>query len=209
MTARFGNITKRPARVAFLGAAVAAAFAAGIAPALAATPTTWTVSPGGSYTATSTNVAVDDNGLTGTCDGKAAGTLASTTGNPGNVGTINNPSGSSTIFTNCTGVLGPMTITTTTPWKLEATGYSSGTTTGYVDGVNAAVSIPNFACTFTVTGTANAKYVNSSGTLSLTGTGTLKVSGASSGCTGLISNGDNPSITGDFAVSGGQVITGS
>ncbi|NUS13219.1 MAG: hypothetical protein HOY69_17760 [Streptomyces sp.] len=84
-----------------------------------------------------------------------------------------------------------------TPWKLNATGPTSGgVTPGSITGVNAKLS---GACTATVTGTVTGSYNNGTHTLSINA-GTLTVSGVSGLCLGLINNGDSVVYAANYVV---------
>jgi hypothetical protein len=187
-------------------AATAAALTFSVAPAFAAT--TYTVAPGGSYTGTAgTTTFTDTNtGSALTCkSGKAAGTLKAGAGLSGtDIGTI-----ASSSFTTCTGPLGiTFTVKQSGTWELNLTASSGGTSTGYVSGISASIS--GSLCSATVTGSADATYVNSTGVLTLkpvSGSGhTLTISGVS-GCLGLLNNGNTSTFNGAYTISPKQTIT--
>ena len=99
------------------------------------------------------------------------------------------------------------------PWKLNASSFKSGVTTGTITGIHATLSGP--ACTATVDGTGasanNGKvkvtYTNSTGKLKvLASGGNLHVYNVS-GCAGQINNKDATTFTGTYTVSPKQTIT--
>jgi hypothetical protein len=201
-----------------------------------AAPTTWTASPGGSYTSSlaSTTATLTDTtaSQTITCKSETdAGKInATASGSPAVLGTI-----TSTSFSSCTDSLGDTgwTATSTTTWNIngyhfqgaDGTGTTcanTGVTCGTITSVTSNVSgtILGASCKFTVTGSVGTSsepesssdvpvtYTNSTGDLFVPNTKTLKVS-AVSGCDSIIKNNDVAEFTGTFAVSPKQTITGS
>ncbi|MFG3281821.1 hypothetical protein [Streptomyces sp. NPDC048111] len=195
-------------KLALVCGAAAAAFALATAPAMALVPTHWVVGPNSpeNFTAKSTNVVLSINGIDMTCTySDAAGSLASATGNPAAVGTIN-PVHFGKTGEPCTSFLGTVNTVANTPWTLNVTNYtaSTGVSQGYISGVNARVSVAT--CAFTVTGTAHGTYTNSTGDLKVAATPTeLTVSAPTAGCAGVVSTGDHPSFNGDYYA----VVTGT
>jgi hypothetical protein len=187
------------------GAAVVAAIGLSSTPAFAAP--TFTVSPGGAATASTTSVTLKDGSVSLTCS-KSTGsaTLKSGSGLSGiGIGSI-----SALAFSGCTGPLGAVTVTVNSlPYSLNLLSYTAPTSFGYVGGVNVKVSMTG--CSFTVTGSAPGNYNNTAKTLNFTATGTgvspaLVVSGVS-GCLGLVKNGDVPTYVASYAVTPAQTIT--
>jgi hypothetical protein len=226
---------KRLASVILATGAAAAAVLLTATNALAA-PTTWTGSPGGSYTsslASSTAVLTDTTASQSiTCKAETdAGTINKTaSGSPAVLGTI-----TSSTFSNCTDSLGDTGwgASSTGTWNLNGyhfqgadgtstTCANTGVTCGTITSVSAKVTgkILGAACSFTVSGSVGTSsepesasdvpvtYTNSSGDLQVFNTKTLKVSGVS-GCDGIINNNDVAEFAGTFAVSPKQTITGS
>jgi hypothetical protein len=206
------GILKRASTFLLMGGAAAAIVGLSAGPALAAT--TWTVSPGGSITATAGTTTLKDTG-TGTtlkCTSSSAkGSVKSGSGLSGTgLGSI-----TSLTFSSCTGPLG-LTFTVTSsafPWHLNASSYSSGVTSGTLSGIHAKLSGPSCSATVDGTsstadnGTADATYTNSSGALKvLTTGGNLHIYGVS-GCAGLIKSGDGSTFSGTYTVSPKQTIT--
>jgi len=194
------------AKVLLCGAAAAATVTFSVTPAFAAT--TYTVSPGGSYSGSAGTTTLTDSSTstTLTCtSAKASGTLKSGSGLSGTgIGTI-----TSTAFNNCTGPLGiTFTVTQSGTWNLNLTSYTSPTSKGYISGISAKLS--GTSCTATVTGSADGSYSNTTGVLTLapvSGSGhTLTVSGVS-GCFGLINNGNTVTFKGAYTISPKQTIT--
>jgi hypothetical protein len=203
------------ARIAalLLSGGATAALTVGLAasPALAAT---WTVKPGGNFTATAGQTKLTDTKTKAvlTCkSSKSTGTLKKGKGLPGaGIGSIKTQT-----FSNCKGPLG-LTFTVKTshlPWKLNAVSFKNGVTTGTITGIHATLSGP--ACSATVDGTGasanNGKvkvtYTNSTGKLKvLTTGGNLHVYNVS-GCAGQINNGDPTTFSGTYTVSPKHTIT--
>lgn len=206
------GILKRTSTFLLLGGAAAAVIGLSAGPALAAT--TWTVSPGGSITATGGKTTLKDTG-TGTtlnCTSSSGkGSVKSGSGLSGTgIGSI-----TSLTFSSCTGPLG-LTFTVTSsafPWSLNATSFSSGVTSGTISGVHAKLSGPSCSATVDGTsatadnGTVDVTYTNSTGVLKvLTTGGNLHIYGVS-GCAGLIKSGDASTFSGSYTVSPKQTIT--
>ncbi len=207
------GILKRTSTFLLMGGTAAAIIGLTAGPALAAT---WTVSPGGSITASAGTTTLKDTG-TGTtlkCTSSSAkGTLKSGSGLSGTgIGSI-----SSLTFSSCTGPLG-LTFTVTSsafPWSLNATSFSSGVTSGTISGIHAKLSGPSCSATVDGTGatadngTVDVTYTNSTAALKvLTTGGNLHIYGVS-GCAGLIKSGDATTFSGSYTVSPKQTITGS
>jgi hypothetical protein len=207
------GILKRTSTFLLMGGTAAAIIGLTAGPALAAT---WTVSPGGSITASAGTTTLKDTG-TGTtlkCTSSTAkGTLKSGSGLSGTgIGSI-----SSLTFSSCTGPLG-LTFTVTSsafPWSLNATSFSSGVTSGTISGIHAKLSGPSCSATVDGTsatadnGTVDVTYTNSTGALKvLTTGGNLHIYGVS-GCAGLIKAGDATTFSGSYTVSPKQTITSS
>lgn len=201
-------------RHALLAAATVTAVAAIVPGSASAKDSTWTVSPGGNVTATSTGFvyAVDDQTTQevdcDSADGTA--TLPSGSGLPGtNIVTVN-----SINFTNC---VGPASVTEAItvnglPLHLNADSYSGGVTTGHIDGVTAQLDgADQCHATFGGPGSTGATlagtYDNGTGTLSL-GAGNLTVKTVNSFCpSNWINVGDTVTLHADLTVSPAQTIT--
>ncbi|CAG7630791.1 hypothetical protein [Actinacidiphila bryophytorum] len=186
------------------GAAMAAAIGLAASPASAAG--TWTVTGGGSFTASASHPILKDSntGTTLDCTSSAAsGSAANGTGLSGtNIATISGLS-----FTGCTGPAG-ISFTVAPqglPWHLNAASYDgSDVTTGTLTGVIAKLSglcNATFAGTTSSTSpaTLTATYTNSTHTLAITG-GSLKAYSVSGICLGLINNNDLAVFTGKYVV---------
>lgn len=179
-----------------LVAGVAAAAALGfVAAGPASAAGTWTVSGGGSFSATATNPTLTD-GSTGTqlvcTSSTASGTAANGTGLSGTgIASI-----SAVSWSSCSGPLG-ITFSVTPgglPWAVNAASFSGGVTTGTLTGVTAHIS--GLGCTADFggatsgsTATLNASYSNSTHTLTVSG-GNLHAYNVSGTCLGLINSGD-------------------
>jgi hypothetical protein len=186
------------------GAAMAAAIGLAASPAMA--DPTWTVSGGGSFTASASHPKLQDTntGTTLDCTSSAAsGSAANGTGLSGTgIATISGLS-----FTGCTGPAG-ISFTVAPqglPWHLNAGTYDgSDVTTGTLTGVIAKLSglcNATFADPSAVTNpaTLTATYTNSTHTLEITG-GNLKAYSVSGICLGLIKNNDLAVFTGKYVV---------
>jgi hypothetical protein len=181
------------------------------APAFAAT---WTVTPGGAITATTTQTTLTDTstGTSLSCTSSTAkATLEQGSGLSGTaIGSI-----TSITFGGCTGPLGlAFTVTgSNLPWTLNVTSYASGVTHGTITGIHA--TLTGIGCSAEVDGTSatadngevSVTYTNSSGALEvLTTGGNLHLYNVS-GCAGLINSGDASTFGTTYTVTPGQTIT--
>ncbi|MFC9327643.1 hypothetical protein [Kitasatospora sp. NPDC057015] len=198
------------------GMVVAAAFAA--AAGLAASPAyaapTWTVTPGGAWTAKAASPKLTDTktGTKLTCtSSSAAGTLQSGSGLSGTgISSI-----TSVGWVSCSGPLG-ITFTVTPqglPWSLNAASYNSatGVTSGTLTGVKAHISGAGCTADFygptsTSSATLTGTYANSTNTLTLSG-GDLHAYNVSGTCLGLINNGDAATYNAAYVLASAQTIT--
>jgi len=178
-------------------AALVIGVSAGTALAVAAT---WTVSPGGTFSFSgSAQVKDTKTGTVAKCTSvKMAGTLKKGSGS----------------FSGCNvGGIGVNVAVKGLPWKLNATSFKSGVTTGTISGIELVATNP--LCNATLDGTAAGKhngvtkvtYTNSTGKLALLGPGGNLHSYNVSGCAGLIANNDPQQSSGSGAVSPKQTIT--
>ena len=112
-----------------------------------------------------------------------------------------------TKFNNCTGP-GGLTLSTTQPptskWTINGVARPvKGVTKVFIGNVTANVST-NIGCKFTVKGSTDGTYNNTTGKLSVaprSGSGhVLKASNANASCLGLVSNGDTLVFKGAYAV---------
>ncbi|MFI2779842.1 hypothetical protein [Streptomyces sp. ALB3] len=190
-------------------AAATVTLAATTATAGVAAPT-WTVTPAPSPVAVSATsagtVSLSLNGIPMTCTSSAASAVLATASGTSNVtvGTI-----APLTWSGCTSPFGPVTpaATTSPAWQLKANSYSAGTTTGYISGVQASVTV--LTCTFTVTGNVTASYNNTSGQLTIGNNATyqLTVATVTPGCTGIAAVGQHPIYTAKYnAVKKGTAI---
>jgi hypothetical protein len=198
-----------------LGGGVAAlAIGIGATTAMAVIATTWTITPGGAVTGSAGQTKLTDknNGQVLTCASSAtAANLKKGSGQTNPIGKI-----TSATFTKCTGPGGLVfTVTTsastTTPWKLNGSTFSSGVTHGSITGIKASLS--GSGCSATVGGTTatsagkvTGTYSNSTGILKVSG-GNLHVWNVAAGCLGLINTGDATTFTGNYTISPKQTIT--
>ena len=182
----------------------------------AATTTTWTVKPGGSVSGVARNVTMTDTatGSVLTCKTMTAkGTAKSGKGLPGTaIAKI-----TSVTFTSC---VGPDSLKFTVtaghlPWKLNAKSYNAakGVTTGTITG--AVASLSGNGCTAmsagpapTTPATLAGTYTNTPHQLKTGGAGSnMHVWNVSSGCLGLINNGDPVALKGTSTLTPAQTIT--
>jgi hypothetical protein len=175
---------------------------------------TWSVSPGGSVTASgSAQVKDTTTGTIAKCTSlELDATLASGSGLPGaGIGSITSGS-----FTGCTiATISVSVASNGFPWQLNATSYNSstGVTTGTITGIDLVATAPG--CSATLDGTAagadNGKikvtYTNSTGVLKLLSTGGNLHDYAVSGCFGLVNNNDPEDASGTTKVTPKQTIT--
>jgi hypothetical protein len=191
----------------------------GTAPSLAATATTWTVSPGGFYTGVESGHFTLLDTVTGNslvcANTHVAGTFKSGTGLPGaHIGTITRLQ-----LSNCTGP-GGLTVTITAshlPWTLSAVSYNpaitSGLTTGTVSGIHATVSGTN--CQAVADGTSatandgqtEIHYHNSLAKLKIRTEGSSLHFYGVSGCGGLFGSGDAITFASAYILTPAQTIT--
>jgi hypothetical protein len=199
---------------------VALAVGLSVTTALAATTLTVKVTNGGTYKATAPTTVLRDRGASVTCASSpttkastATGSIptATTTGtSPVKIGTV-----ATLTFKNCTGPLGPVTITVNSlPYSVnvDSKTNSAGQTDTIISGINASVSMKG--CSLTVTGSVAGFYTNSTHNLALTpvlpitplNTAQLTISNVV-GCAGIIKNGDHPTYKATYAVSRAIKIT--
>ncbi|CAM5660188.1 Secreted protein OS=Streptomyces tendae OX=1932 GN=GUR47_10335 PE=4 SV=1 [Streptomyces tendae] len=188
-------------RSALVVCAAASALGLAAVPSSAVPSTVWTVNPSpASFQATNVGNIVLTATIPMTCTvSTAAGTMASATGNPGDVADITTmnfgASGSP-----CTSVLGNVTTTSVTPWDVIAQDYtaSTGVTKGYVGNVKANVTAG--ACKFTVTGKASGTYTNSTGVLAINSTAGELVVTNPVNCGAVVTTATKPTFKGNYAV---------
>lgn len=182
--------------------------------------TTWTVSPGGAFTASlapGTTATLTDTTTNNsiTCSvGTAGGSLRSGSGLSGTgIGTITSGSFGSSA-NRCSGPLGSswtVTLTSGTTWQVNAVSFdaASGVTNGMITGVDTTISGSSFfgSCSARATGTVSGTYTNSTAALALN-SASLTISGVSgSGCANRINNGDSATLTATAVVNPAQTIT--
>jgi hypothetical protein len=188
------------------GAAAAATVALGATPAFAAG---FTVTNGGPFTSTSTNVHFTDvnSGAVFNCTSSSVpGNAPNGTGLPGTgIATLSNGT-----FSGCTGTGGSSGTATLTSGSLDAASTSGGVTIGTISGVNATLHISDLlgSCTATVSGGLGANNVtyNNNGTLTIAAdaarpTALKIISASGTGCAGLINTNDTTTFSATFAVS--------
>jgi hypothetical protein len=208
---------KRSASVVLASAALVAATGLAAMPASAA-PKTWTITRGGAVTATTKSLTLTDTtkGASLTCTSSVAkAKLKSGKGLSGtNVGTLTSAS-----VTGCR--VAGFTITIKAahlPWHLNLVSYNSakGVTTGTLTGIHMTLAVPGISCSGVLDGTAGTAdngmlqvtYTNKTAKLTTLKTGgKLHVYNVSSGCAGVVSNGDSVAISASYTVSPAQKIT--
>jgi hypothetical protein len=182
--------------------------------AMASSASTWSVKPGGSIKASGPAQVKDTKtGTVAKCSSvKLGGTLKKGSGLSGTgLGSVTSAS-----FSGCK--IATIAVTVKVhglPWKLDATSYKNGTTSGTVSGIDLVATATG--CKATLDGTGAGKdngmtkitYSNSSGKLSLLGPGGNLHSWAVSGCFGLVKNGDPEQASGTETVTPKQTIKSS
>jgi hypothetical protein len=183
-------------------AALTAALGMTVTSASATSLATWTVTPGGAFTAVATNPTLTVPAAALECaSSHAGGSLATGVGNPGaNIGTI-----TSLTFEDCSVIGIPFDVTTGSfPWSLNVDGVSSvpNAVDGSITGVDASIS--GSGCTADFAGSVTGHYKNDTKQLVIN-SGTLVASNAD--CLGLINDGDEALYEAVYEVSGGHTIT--
>ena len=207
-------MNRRHARILAAGPAAVLAATLGVTAALAAT--TWTVKPGGAFTATAGNASFKDTTTrsTFTCSSvTASGTLKSGSGLPGTgIGSI-----TSVRSIYCPTPLGPSftLMARDLPWHLNVSSYNA--TTGAVTGSlsDLQIALSGTSCAAVIDGTSGmasdgivkASYTNSTGRLQTRTTGGNLHFYHVRGCFGLFRTGDSATIRVTLTVSPGQAIT--
>jgi hypothetical protein len=201
------------------GVAAVMAIGLGTTTALATAAATWTVKPGGLYTAKSGTTTLTDTvtGAVLSCTSSAAaGKLKSGSGLSNPLGTV-----TSNTFTGCTGPAGltfsvKTSASSTKPWKVNATGFSAGVTTGNISGIHAVLTGTNNTCKATVDGTGASafngkvqiKHANSApAKLKVTKGINLHSYNVSAGCLGAINSGDPVTFKTTYTLNKAQTIT--
>ena len=198
-----------------IACAAALAFGWGGTAALATTATTWTITPGGSVTGTAGTTKVQDTttGTTLVCASSAtAATLKAGSGQTNPLGKI-----TSVTFSNCSGPAGfrptmTSSASPTNPYLLDgAAATLNGVTKVRI--TNVMISISGQGCSATLAGLTSTspgkitgKFTNSTGILKVTG-GNLHIWNVTSGCLGIINNGDPAKPTGSYMITPAQTIT--
>ncbi|MFJ8824801.1 hypothetical protein ACIREE_23835 [Streptomyces sp. NPDC102467] len=190
---------------AIAAAALASAFGLSISSASAGALATYTVTPGGAFTANATNPKMTVGSAVLTCaSSQAKGTLKSGSGLAGaQLGSI-----TSLTFSTCKVAGIPFTVTTTastaTPFYVNAT----GTTANHIDGniSNISATITGVGCNATFAGTTNGWYENTTKTLHVTGGGSLAAQAGAS-CLGLFTAGSHADFVANYVMTAQQTIT--
>jgi hypothetical protein len=193
--------------------AAALALGLGTATAMATTTATWTLTPGGAVNGAAGVTKLLDTTTHQTLQCKSSATKATLKHGSGQVNPLGNIT--SVTFSNCTGPGGlsftvATSASTTKPWHLTGSTYSSGVTHGKITGIMASLS--GVGCSATVAGTTATTPGTTTGTYT-NSTGILKVSGGNlhvwnvSGCLGLINSGDGTTFTGNYTITPKQTIT--
>ena len=203
-------MTRRFARILLAAPAALLVAALGATTALAAT--TWTVTPGGTFSGTG-KLTLSFGGGGFTCSSSVAGKLRGGNGPGSHIGSI-----TAMGLTDCAGPPPLQPVWTLQagglPWAMNAQSYDSGTgtTTGKVTGLH--LSVAGEGCAFTVDGTGGGKdngkvtftYTNGTHVLKLGKPGNLHAYNIS-GCAGLISNGSPVGLAASYTISPPQKIT--
>ncbi|MPZ84527.1 MAG: hypothetical protein GEV28_30725 [Actinophytocola sp.] len=219
---RFIAMSRRVARIIVTGAAAVAAvgLAATSASADPFEPSSWTIDPGGPYTATTgfTELADVTVGVSFTCTTDADGAASTATGDlkigPG----VTNPLGDvkTLNFHNCSGPLGAVTATPNDlPYDINGYTFDDmatvNETVGYIGPVNVHVSMDN--CAFDVVGNAPGFFDNATSELRVDPAAQLPAGveplhPININCLGLVNETDVLTYDGDYTVSPHTTITG-
>lgn len=185
--------------------------------ATATTAATWTIKPGGTVTGTSGTITVTDTttGAQMKCTSSSLGaTLKSGSGKINPIGQI-----TAVAYNSCTtaGVGAGVTATasSTNPWHLRGSTYSSGVTHGSIGNAGTSFSItgPLGTCSGIVAGTSattpgkiGVTYKNANGSLIMHG-GNLHAWNVTGQCLGSLHTGDPMTVVGTYIISPRQTIT--
>ena len=211
---------RHPVRAVLTTAGAAAlAIGLGATASLAITTSTWTVSPGGSWSGVkSGNLTLTDtiSGMKLVCTHtNSAGTFTTGTGLSGTgIGTV-----TSLHITKCTGPASAVFIVRAKnfPWTINADSYNpavtSGTMTGHLVGIHATIS--GTGCTavldgtsaFASNGTTQIHYHNSLAKLKVRAEGSNLHLYNVVGCTGVFTSGDAVTISGAYKLTPAQTIS--
>jgi hypothetical protein len=186
----------------------------GAAPSLAAASMTWTVRPGGAFSAASSGPVKFKDTKTGSeidCRSVTmSGALRSGRGLDSRLGRI-----SAVTIPNCGNFIVFHVTAGDLPWPVLASAYDPalGTTTGTFSGVHIGWAGPG--CTAAIDGTSATANDGVAGFSYTNGTRTMKLLASGGnlhfryvhGCAGLIVTGDRATITGTFTVTPPQQIT--
>lgn len=201
------KFTKR-AVVAAVAATAALGFSAASASATSAA--TWTVAPGGPFSASAANPTLSVPNATLTCDSSAAsGSLKTGSGNAGaGIGSIG-----SLTFSGCSLAGISFNVTVSSPLSINAQSVDSShpnRVVGSVSGVKATISDPDGLCTasFAGPGGGNATvtgYFDNTTHQLVINAGNLQATSAD--CLGLINPGDSATFDAAYSTSPAQTIT--
>lgn len=212
---------RRIARILVTGAAATAAIvlSAGSAAADPIEPSSWTINPGGEYTATTTftELVNETSGVSFTCTfSEATGELKSGPGQTNPLGTV-----ATLVFEGCEGPLGPVTaVPNSLPYSINGYTYDADgegdsavpETVGYIGPVSVSVSMTG--CAFDVVGNAPGAFDNDTSELRMGPPAALPPGIAPLaatnivGCFGLVTPTDVLTYSGDYTVTPPQTITG-
>jgi len=210
------SVFRLPVSVALAGAALAATIGLVPLPASAATKT-WTITHGGTVTATTKNFTLDDltTAETVSCGSSVVKAKLKSGKHLSGTGAGSLTSGS---FNGCA-ILGfKITVKAAhLPWHLNLVSYNSGkgVTTATMTGIHITLSVPSIGCTGVADGTGaaadngvlQATYTNKTGKLAtLKSGGKLRLYDVKN-CDGVVSDGDSVALIATYSVSPAQKIT--
>ncbi len=162
-----------------------------------------TISPAGTLNGTAGSTSLSVNGITLTC--------ASSTIN-GSVSSAGSGSATAIAFNTCRQAsLGTFTVTATPPWTVTVT-LSGGNVIIRFGSVSATIR-SSIGCQFTVSGSQTITVPATSlpitiSSLSPNASGSALTVSGSTGCLGLVNNGNAASFIGTYALSAAQTISG-
>ncbi|MEW2218563.1 hypothetical protein AB0939_04500 [Streptomyces sp. NPDC006990] len=197
-------------RVAVAAVAATAALGFSAASAAATSAATWTVTPGGSFSANAANPTLSVPNADLFCDSSdASGSLKTGSGNAGaGLGSI-----SSLTFSGCSLAGISFDVTVSSPLSINAESVDSADpdrVVGSISGITASISDPDGLCTASFAGpggadaTVTGYFDNSTHQLVING-GNLEATSAN--CLGLINTGDSATFNAAYDTDPAQTIT--
>jgi hypothetical protein len=172
---------------------------------------TWTIKPGGNFSASGKITLTDTSGGAAiTCSSRWTGRFKSGHGLPGaGLGMVRGLS-----LSNCSAAGGlKFTVTARLPWSINGTSYKPGVTKGTITRIH--LKLAGAPCSAVMDGTSGSadngkvtfSYTNRTGQMVLLGSRSNLHFWNIQGCLGLINSGDGGSMTGTLTLSPRQAIS--